>query len=123
MRLALLAIALLLPASASFAQRAEGTYPAILACDAGGGTGAVRATGTAVVGAGRATYEVNLGSGRETGGGPLAGGRLSLAGKGPGYEARYAGEVSGRGGMLTGTQTGGGAKSFRRSCQLILGDG
>jgi hypothetical protein len=105
------------------AQRADGTYPVILACDAAGGSGPVRASGTATIGGGRGTYEIRLGSGRETGSGALAGGRLGLVGKGPGYEARYAGDVSGRGGFLTGYQTGAGGKSFRRACQFILGDG
>ncbi|NNM71443.1 hypothetical protein [Enterovirga aerilata] len=111
------------PLGSAHAQRADGTYPAILACDGGGGSGPVRASGTATIGGGRGSYEIRVGSGRETGSGALAGGRLSLSGKGPGYEARYAGEVSGRGGFLTGYQTGAGGKSFRRACQLILGDG
>ena len=105
------------------AQRADGTYPVTLACDAGGGSAPVRASGSATIGGGRGTYEVRVGSGRETGSGTLAGGRLTLSGKGPGYEARYAGEVSGRGGFLSGIQTGAGGKSFRRACQFILGDG
>jgi hypothetical protein len=105
------------------AQRADGTYPVTLACDAGGGSAPVRASGTATIGGGRGTYEIRVGSGRETGSGTLAGGRLTLSGKGPGYEARYAGDVSGRGGFLSGIQTGAGGKSFRRACQFILGDG
>jgi hypothetical protein len=113
----------LLSGTAAQAQRADGTYPVTLACDAAGGSQPVRASGTATIGDGRGTYEIRLGSGRETGSGALAGGRLSLAGKGPGYEARYAGDVSGRGGFLTGTQTGTGGKSFRRACQFILGGG
>jgi hypothetical protein len=64
-----------------------------------------------------------LGSGREIGSGVLDAGRLGLTGKGPGYEARYSGAVSGRGGFLSGFQTGAGGKSVRRACQLILGDG
>jgi hypothetical protein len=94
-----------------------------LACDAGGGNGPVRASGSATIGGGRGSYEIRVGSGRETGSGVLDAGRLSLTGKGPGYEARYAGAVSGRGGFLSGVQTGAGGKSFRRACQLILGDG
>ncbi len=127
-RVALLAIgsACLLATSSispAQAQRADGTYPATLACDAGGGSGPIRASGTATIGGGRGTYEVRIGSGRETGTGVLSGGRLNVSGKGPGYEARYAGDVSGRGGFLTGYQAGTGGKSFRRACQLILGDG
>jgi hypothetical protein len=113
----------LLSGAAAQAQRADGTYPVTLACDAAGGSGPVRASGTATIGDGRGTYEIRIGSARETGSGALAGGRLSLAGKGPGYEARYAGDVSGRGGFLTGTQTGTGGNAFRRSCQFILGGG
>jgi len=94
-----------------------------LACDAGGGNGPVRASGSATIGGGRGSYEIRVGAGRETGNGVLVAGRLSLTGKGPGYEARYAGAVSGRGGFLSGVQTGAGGKSFRRACQLILGDG
>lgn len=118
-----LAPALMLTPMPASAQRADGTYPVRLACDAAGGAGPVRASGTATVGGGRGTYEIRLGSGRETGTGTLSGGRLSLAGKGPGYEARYSGDVSGRGGFLTGYQTAGGEKGFRRACQFILGDG
>ena len=118
-----IACALTLTPTLAFAQRADGTYPVTLACDAGGGSAPIRASGTATIGAGRGTYEVRLGSGRETGSGALETGRLSLSGKGPGYEARYSGAVSGRGGFLSGVQTGAGGKSFRRACQLILGDG
>ena len=110
-------------APAAHAQRADGTYPVILACDAAGGSGPVRASGTATIGGGRGSYEIRFGSGRETGSGTLAGGKLSVAGKGPGYEARYAGDVSGRGGFLTGYQTGAGGRGSRRTCQMILGDG
>lgn len=120
---ALAAAALAMGGAAAQAQRADGTYPVVLACDAAGGAGPVRASGTATIGAGRGSYEIRIGSGRETGRGTLGGGKLSLAGKGPGYEARYAGDVSGRGGFLTGVQTGAGGKSFRRACQFILGDG
>jgi hypothetical protein len=94
-----------------------------LACDGGGGSAPVRASGTATVGGGQGTYEIRLGGGRETGAGTLSAGKLSLIGKGPGYEGRYSGDVSGRGGFLSGYQTGTGGKSFRRTCQLILGDG
>jgi hypothetical protein len=117
------AFAAFIASAPAHAQRADGTYPVTLACDAAGGSGPIRASGTATIGAGRGTYEIRVGSGRETGSGILDKGRLSLAGKGPGYEARYAGAVSGRGGFLSGIQTGAGAKSFRRACQVILGDG
>ena len=102
------------------AQRADGTYPLTLACDAGGGSAPVRASGSATIGDGRGTYEIRVGAARETGSGILSAGKLSLVGKGPGYEGRYAGDVSGRGGFLTGYQTG---KGFRRPCQVILGGG
>ena len=114
---------LVLLGGATHAQRADGTYPVTLACDAAGASGPVRASGTATIGDGRGSYEIRMGSGRETGSGVLAGGKLSLTGKGPGYEARYAGDVSGRGGFLSGIQTGAGGKSFRRACQFILGGG
>lgn len=119
MRLAVSAAILTLLPSLAHAQRADGTYPVTLACD-GGGSAPVRASGTATIGEGRGTYEIRLGGGRETGGGTLTGIKLVLAGRGPGYEARYAGDVSGRGGFLTGTQSGG---KVRRNCQFILGDG
>jgi hypothetical protein len=115
-----LALVIVLLPSAGSAQRADGTYPLRLACDAGGGSGIVRATGTATIGGGQASYEIRIGSGRETGAGVLASGKISLTGKGPGYEARYGGDVSGRGGFLSGYQTG---KGFRRVCQLVLGEG
>ena len=107
----------------AFAQRADGTYPVTLACDGGGGSAPVRASGTATVGGGQGTYEIRLRGGRETGAGTLSAGKLSLIGKGPGYEGRYSGDVSGRGGFLSGYQAGTGGKNFRRTCQLILGDG
>lgn len=112
--------ALLCLAGPAAAQVAEGAYPAVLSCDAGGGRGPVRAQVGVTVSGGRASYAFQLGGGRETGTGTLAGRRLSLSGKGAGYEARYAGEVTGRGGLLTGAHTGAG---FRRACQLVLGDG
>lgn len=120
MRLAALAVPLCLLSAGALAQRADGTYPVTLACDGGGGSAPVRASGTATIGGGKGSYEVRTAGGRETGGGTLSGLKLSLAGKGPGYEARYSGDVSGRGGFLTGTQSGG---KGRRNCQFILGDG
>ena len=53
--------------SAAQAQRADGTYPVTLACDGAGGSGPVRAGGTATIGGGRGSYEIRLGAGRETG--------------------------------------------------------
>lgn len=120
-------------ASGAFAQ-AQGAFPGTLACSpatAGSGVG-FRQNVTVTIEGGRATYTFGAAlpsgasaSGTETGGGTLSPDRsLALAGRAEGrgysYRSRYSGQVSGRGGMLTGTQTW---SSGSRTCQLTLGDG
>ncbi|MBV9079175.1 MAG: hypothetical protein JO048_17060 [Methylobacteriaceae bacterium] len=114
-------MAVLLGAGPALAQRADGTYPATLACDAApGARGVLRAPATVEIGAGRARYSIRSEGGTETGSGTLDGRQLVLSGRGRGYEARYAGEVRGQGGLLTGSHTGAGGT---RRCQLLIGDG
>lgn len=107
----------------AFAQKAEGSYPGTLFCEAGAGMAAAKVAVTVEILDGRATYAFRTGAGTETGGGTMAGRQLVMTGRSGGrgaYEARYAGEVSGQGGLLTGTQTG---RGFRRACQISLGNG
>lgn len=112
----------------------QSTFPATLACDAlPTRPDPMRAQGTLTVTGKTVRYSLQVraadgGSGTtETGNGMMSeNGRLSLNGsaKGTGgYQTRYVGEIGGRGGRLTGEQTGTAqGKPFRRACQMIVGD-
>lgn len=109
--------------TARLAQAAEGSYPGALVCDATDGGKPFRGPVTLEITGGKASYSFQTDLGTERGSGAMNGGTLSLVGRGPGrggYEARYSGGISGRGGLLTGMQTG---KSFRRACQISVGLG
>lgn len=120
---ALALISSLAGSTTAFAQAAEGSYPGMLFCEAGAGSGAIRIPIIVEIARGRASYDIGTAGLREKGVGALAGSQLVLTGRGTGrtpYEARYVGQVSGRGGLLTGTQSG---KGFSRSCQMSIGQG
>lgn len=116
--------------------QAESTFPGTLFCEASGTVAAVRVPVSVALDGPRARYSFAApseagtpSSTLETGSGALdSNRRLTLSGSASGrsvsYQARYAGDLSGRGGLLTGTQTGkAGGKTFTRRCQMTLGNG
>jgi hypothetical protein len=116
--------------------QADSTFPGTLFCEATGAMAPVRVPLSVAIDGTRASYsfpapsESGGSSGaNEIGSGVLGANRQfvlsgAASGRGLSYQARYSGELSGRGGLLTGTQTGkAGGKSFIRRCQMTLGNG
>jgi hypothetical protein len=128
-----------LPAATNASQhmaQADSTFPGMLFCEATGPLPAARVPVSVSIDGTRASYSFPApsesgapSSANETGSGTLGANRQfvltgAAGGRGFSYQARYAGELSGRGGLLTGTQTGkAGGKSFTRRCQMTLGNG
>jgi hypothetical protein len=123
-------------ARALHSTQAESTFPGTLFCEASGTIAAVRVPVSVSIDGTRANYSFpapsesgGASSATETGTGVLGANRQfvlsgAASGRGLSYQAHYAGELSGRGGLLTGTQTGkAGGKSFTRRCQMTLGNG